>query len=139
VWAGEAACDLASDHDGRLPLHWLPEVERERVLADGDDPCGGGGEVIGETAIGGLHNASKYEYCLNCLNWLLTRPAGMPFVNVRPTMFDVPAWSTPFMETCVSERLPWARTAARHSFAKYPGNEDYGPLMAEFAALQSDG
>jgi len=32
----------------------------------------------------------------------------MPFVNVRPTMFDVPAWSTPFMETCVSERLPWA-------------------------------
>jgi hypothetical protein len=63
----------------------------------------------------------------------------MPFVNVRPTMFDVPAWSTPFMETWVSERLPWARTAARHSFAKYPGNEDYGPLMAEFAALQSDG
>ncbi|MEY4784877.1 MAG: hypothetical protein RIR41_2812, partial [Pseudomonadota bacterium] len=97
-----------------------------------------GVEVIGETAIGGLHNASKYEYCPNCLNWLLTRPAGMPFVNVRPTMFDVPAWSTPFMETCVSERLPWARTAARHSFAKYPGNEDYGPLMAEFAALQSD-
>ena len=98
-----------------------------------------GVEVIGETAIGGLHNASKYEYCPNCLNWLLTRPAGMPFVNVRPTMFDVPAWSTPFMETWVSERLPWARTAARHSFAKYPGNEDYGPLMAEFAALQSDG
>jgi hypothetical protein len=43
------------------------------------------------------------------------------------------------METWVSERLPWARTAARHSFAKYPGNEDYGPLMAEIAALQSDG
>jgi len=97
-----------------------------------------GFEVIGETAIGGLHNESKYEYCPNCLNWLLTRPAGMPFVNVRPTMFDVPAWSTPFMETFVSERLLWARTAARHSFAKYPRNEAYGPLIAEFAALQSD-
>ena len=95
-------------------------------------------EVIGETAIGALHGESTYEYCPRCLNWLLTRPAGLPFVNVRPTMFEVEAWSTPFIESHISERLPWARTAARHSFAKFPDPEHYGPLMAEYAA-QADG
>jgi hypothetical protein len=93
-----------------------------------------GVEVIGATAIGGLHGESRYEYCPNCLNWLITRPAGMPFVNVRPTMFDAPAWSTPFIETCASERLEWARTPARHSFAMYPPADSYGSLMAEYAA-----
>jgi len=93
-----------------------------------------GVEVIGDTAIGALHNASKYEYCPNCLNWLITRPAGMPFVNVRPTMFNVLAWSTPFMETCASDKLAWAKTSARHSYAQYPPEADYGPLMAEYAA-----
>ena len=93
-----------------------------------------GVEVIGATAIGALHGPSSYEYCPNCLNWLLTRPAGMPFVNVRPTMFDIPEWSTPFMETCVSEKLLWAKTAAQHSFDQYPAADDYGPLMAAYAA-----
>lgn len=93
-----------------------------------------GVEVIGETAIGGLHNESKYEYCPNCLNWLFTRPAGMPFVNVRPAMFDVPAWSTPFMETCTSEKLPWATTSAVHRFDRYPAETDYGRLMQDYAA-----
>jgi hypothetical protein len=92
-----------------------------------------GVEVIGETAIGGLHNESKYEYCPNCLNWLITRPAGMPFVNVRPTMFNVPAWSTPFMETCAGDKLPWAKTSARHSYDRYPPEADYGRLMQEYA------
>ena len=91
-------------------------------------------EVMGETAIGALHGESKYEYCPRCLNWLLTRPAGIPFVNIRPTMFGVAAWSTPFIESYVSERLPWARTAARHSFASLPDPELYGPLTAEYAA-----
>jgi hypothetical protein len=91
-------------------------------------------QVIGETAIGALHGEAKYEYCPRCLNWLLTRPAGIPFVNVRPTVFDVPEWSTPFIESYVGERLPWARTTARHSFAQFPGPETYGPLMAEYAA-----
>lgn len=93
-----------------------------------------GVEVIGETAIGALHNASRYEYCPHCLNWLITRPAGMPFVNVRPTMFDVPAWSTPFMETCAGEKLSWATTAAVHSYERYPPEADYGRLMQEYAA-----
>jgi len=93
-----------------------------------------GVEVVGETAIGALHGESKYEYCARCLNWLLTRPASVSFVNIRPTMFDVPAWSTPFIESFVSEKLPWAKTSAVHSFDKFPGPADYGPLMQAYAA-----
>lgn len=95
-----------------------------------------GFEVIrGELAVGALHGASQYLYCQNCLNWLFTRPAGLDaFVNVRPTMFDVPAWATPFIETCTSEKLRWASTSARHSFEQYPPMDRYGSLMAEYAA-----
>lgn len=93
-----------------------------------------GVEVIGETAVGALHGASKYEYCPRCLNWLLTRPAGIPFVSVRPTMFDLPAWSTPFIESFASEKLPWVTTSAKHSFDKFPATDQYGKLIAEYAA-----
>ena len=89
----------------------------------------------GEPAIGALHGSSKYFYCPNCLNWLFTRPAGMDaFVNVRPTMFDVPAWSTPFIESFVSEKLPWAATSAKYSFDRFPPPDQYGKLVAEYAA-----
>ena len=88
----------------------------------------------GEPQIGALHGPSQYWYCPRCLNWLYTAPAGVPFVNVRATMFDVPAWSTPFIESFVSEKIPWATTAARHSFEKFPAPDRYEPLMREYAA-----
>lgn len=90
-------------------------------------------EVEGKTQIGALHGANPYHYCPNCLNWLYTGLSGAPFVNVRPTMFDVPAWSTPFIESYVTEKLQWATTSARHSFAKFPEPDQYGQLMAEYA------
>lgn len=89
--------------------------------------------VEGKTQIGALHGANPYHYCSNCLNWLYTGLSRAPFVNVRPTMFDVPAWSTPFIESYVTEKLPWATTSARHSFAKFPEPDQYGQLMAEYA------
>ncbi|MDP3735765.1 MAG: GFA family protein [Hyphomonadaceae bacterium] len=98
-------------------------------------PSAGFAVVKGEPAIGALHGASKYLYCPNCLNWLFTRPAGMDaFVNVRPTMFDVPAWSTPFIETCTSEKLSWASTAAKQSFDRFPAPDQYGKLIADYSA-----
>jgi len=90
--------------------------------------------IAGQTQVGALHGDNPYHYCPNCLNWLYTGLADAPFVNVRPTMFDAPAWSTPFIESYVSERLPWAKTSAKHSFARFPAMEDYGPLMAAYAA-----
>lgn len=97
-------------------------------------PVDGFEVIAGQTQIGALHGANPYHYCPSCLNWLYTSLSGAPFVNVRPTMFDVPAWSTPFIESYITEKLPWARTSARHSFAQFPAMEDYGRLMAEFAA-----
>jgi hypothetical protein len=94
-----------------------------------------GFEVIkGKPQVGALHGESGYYFCPKCLNWLYTTPTGVPFVNIRPSLFDVPLWSTPFIESYVSEKLPWARTGARHSFEKYPTPDRYGPLMAEYAA-----
>jgi hypothetical protein len=88
----------------------------------------------GEPAIGALHGASRYFYCPNCLNWLFTRPAGMDaFVNVRPTMFGVIEWSTPFIESFTSEKLPWAKTSAVYSYDRFPAPADYGRLMQEYA------
>lgn len=97
-------------------------------------PADGFELIKGKTQIGALHGDNPYHYCAKCLNWLYTSLASAPFVNVRPTMFDVPAWSTPFIESYVDEKLSWATTSARHGFAKFPEAHQYGPLMAEYAA-----
>jgi len=102
-------------------------------------PAAGFELIAGKTKIGALHGAIPYIYCANCLNWLYTELSSAPFVNVRSTMFDVPAWSTPFIESNVGEKLAWATTPAKRSFEKFPDPHQYGPLMAEFAALQASG
>lgn len=99
-------------------------------------PAAGFELVSGETRIGALHRDNPYVYCANCLNWLYTELKSAPFVNVRSPMFDVPAWSTPFIETSVGEKLPWVTTPAKHSFVKFPEPHQYGALVAEYAALQ---
>jgi hypothetical protein len=55
------------------------------------------------------------------------------FVNVRSTMLDGQHWKEPFIETCTAEKLPWAATSARHSFAAFPPPDRYPGLIAEFA------
>ena len=90
--------------------------------------------IKGTPQVGALHREHKYMYCPYCLNWLYTAPAGMPFVNIRPVHFNVPQWSIPFAETMAIEMLPWANTPARHKFDRYPPPDQYGPLMAEYAA-----
>jgi hypothetical protein len=65
---------------------------------------------------------------------MFTRPHGVDqFINVRPTMFDDATWFVPFIETYMSEKLPWATTPARHSFEKFPQRADYARLVAEYA------
>ncbi len=93
-------------------------------------------EVFGpEPVIGGLHGEIRHFFCPHCLSWLFTRFEAMgPFVNVRSTMLDDAEALTPFIETCTSEKLPWAQTPARHSYPQFPPMEDFPKLMAEFAA-----
>ncbi|MDB5453168.1 MAG: putative glutathione-dependent formaldehyde-activating enzyme, partial [Caulobacteraceae bacterium] len=65
----------------------------------------------GDLVIGGLHGPQAHHYfCPYCMSWMFTRPEGLDFVNLRPTMLDDPAWYSPFAETYTSEKLPWATT-----------------------------
>ena len=94
-----------------------------------------GFEVIkGEPVVGALHGKDPYMFCSRCKNWLFTGIANGAFVNVRPALFDVPQWSTPFVESCVTEKLPWATTPAKYSFEKFPPPDQYAKLTAEYAA-----
>lgn len=98
-------------------------------------PSGAFEVIQGEPVIGGLHGVHKHFFCPHCKSWLFTRPAGLDFlVNLRPTMLDDLSYCTPFIETYADERLPWATTPARHTFAKLPEMEAYAGLMQEFAA-----
>jgi hypothetical protein len=69
------------------------------------------------------------------MSWMFTHPEGLDwFVNVRPTTLDDLSWFAPFIETWTSEKLPWAKTPAVHSFAALPAFEDYEGLVRDYAA-----
>lgn len=98
-------------------------------------PNGGFAVTAGDPVLGGLKGGTRHYFCPDCLTWMFTRPEGFDaFVNVRPTMLDDATWFVPFIDTCRAEGLPWARTPARHSYDHFPPPEDFGRLLAEFAA-----
>jgi hypothetical protein len=69
------------------------------------------------------------------MSWLFTRPDGFDsFVNIRLTMLDDPSPYPPYIETCTSEKLPWATTPAVKSFEKFPPLEAYEGLASDYAA-----
>lgn len=90
--------------------------------------------LTGEPVVGGLHGPSRHLFCGHCMTWMFTRPEGMDaFVNLRPSVLDDRTWFEPFIETYVSEKLPWASTPAVHSFSKFPDPGDYERLLSGFA------
>lgn len=98
-------------------------------------PADGFRLITGDPVIGGLHGASRHYFCPSCMSWLFTRPEGIEaFVNVRSTLLDERNWDVSFIETCTSEKLPWASTPAKHSYERFPPPEDYETLVAEYCA-----
>lgn len=98
-------------------------------------PADGFEVIAGEPVIGGLHGASRHYFCPHCLTWMFTRPEGMDwFVNLRPTMLDDTQGIAPFIETFTSEKLPFAKTGAVHSYETFPPMEAYEGLVQEFNA-----
>ena len=92
----------------------------------------------GEPIIGALHGPNRHYFCDYCLSWLFTRPDGVDFfVNVRSPMINDSEWVVPFIETYTEEKLSWATTTARHSFAKFPPADMYERLMGEYAEVLS--
>lgn len=92
--------------------------------------------LTGSPVKGGIKGPQlEHYFCPDCMTWVFTRIVGVTdFINVRPTMFDDPKWSRPFIETMTADRLPWAQTPAVHSYAGFPPVEDFPRLMQEFAA-----
>ena len=91
--------------------------------------------TLGETVIGGIHGPTRHYHCDYCKSWLYTAPDNVAdFVNVRSTLFDHPRVERPFVETFVSEALPWARTSAKHGYDKLPAMDEWPMLMQQFAA-----
>ncbi|MGV1837488.1 GFA family protein [Rhizobium rhizogenes] len=88
----------------------------------------------GEPVIGGMRDEKlKHYFCPSCMSWMFTRLEGLDwFVNLRPTMLDDASWLTPFVETWTSEKLPWAATPAKHSYAALPTMEDFEVLTKEY-------
>lgn len=95
--------------------------------------------TAGAPVLGGLRGGTRHYFCPDCMSWMFTRPEGVDqFVNLRPAMLDDPSWCVPFIETCTREALPWARTPAPHRYAGFPPMEEFGPLLAAFAAWSAD-
>lgn len=92
--------------------------------------------VDGEAVKGGLHGPTLDHYfCAHCKSWMFTRIVGLDtFVNVRPTMFDDPKWSRPFIETMTRDKLSWVTTPAEFSYEAFPPMEDLQTLMDAFSA-----
>jgi hypothetical protein len=98
-------------------------------------PIDGFEVIAGSTVVGGMHAEPEHHHCDWCKSWVFTRlPPEMPFVNVRATMLDDVTWFAPFIESYTSEKLAWAQTGARRSFAKSPEPHDYEGLMADYRA-----
>lgn len=91
--------------------------------------------TAGEPVLGGARTEGlEHNFCPACMSWLFTRPKAIgPFVNVRTTMLDDPSGLEPFIETQTAEKFPWAVTPATRSFDRFPGPDDFGALMAEYA------
>jgi hypothetical protein len=89
----------------------------------------------GTPVIGGLHGPTRHYFCPHCMSWMFTRAEGLDwFVNIRTPLLDDARWTTPFVETCASEKLPWASTPAVHSFPDIPPLDAYQGLVAEYQA-----
>jgi hypothetical protein len=96
-------------------------------------PSNGFATTKGEPVVGGLHGTTRHFFCPHCMSWMFTRPDGFDFINVRATMLDDSSGFSPFIETYLSERLPWATTPAPHKFAKFPSLQEYKGLIEKYA------
>jgi hypothetical protein len=97
-------------------------------------PAAGFAVTAGEPVIGGLRGSTRHFFCPYCMSWMFTRAEGLDqFVNLRPSMLDDHGWFVPLIEVWTREKLPWAATPARHSFATQPELHEYAPFVEEFA------
>jgi len=72
------------------------------------------------------------------MSWVFTRPPGMDwFVNVRASLLDDADLFAPYIETCVKEKLSWARTPAVLSYDSFPPLEEFPKVIEAYASRAS--
>ncbi len=90
--------------------------------------------TAGEPVIGGWRGPNQHYFCPHCYSWIYTMPASLRgMLSVRSAMLDRTGGFRPFIQTFVSESLPWARLPTAHSFERYPAAEQFPSLLTEFA------
>jgi hypothetical protein len=87
----------------------------------------------GEPEISWSASEHSHYFCPRCKNWMFLRIAGADLVNLRATMLDDHCWFAPYVEIFAGNKAPWVSTAAPHSFADMPGDEDFEALITSFA------
>jgi hypothetical protein len=99
-------------------------------------PADGFEVTSGKPVLGGLRGAvSHHHHCPACLTWVFTRAEGFDwFVNLRASVLDDHGWFQPYIELYTDEKLPWAATGARHSYATSPEMAEFQKLMEAYAA-----
>ena len=55
-------------------------------------------------------------------------------ILLRASMLDELGWSTSFIESWRSEKLPWVTTRGVHGFESFAAFEDYDELAKDFTA-----
>ena len=99
-------------------------------------PSDGFAVTKGDPVIGGLRGPqSRHHHCPSCLSWLFTRNEGMEwFVNLRAPVLDDHRWYEPYVELWTDEKLPWASTGARRSYATVPEMAEFETLMEGYSS-----
>ena len=91
--------------------------------------------VSGDVVRGGMKTGPNHSFCPECLSWLYTVPEGLEdYVNVRSSLFDDAAAHRPFIECWTNEGLGWANGGAERTYESVPADEEFGELMAAYAA-----
>ncbi|MEM8869415.1 MAG: GFA family protein [Pseudomonadota bacterium] len=76
----------------------------------------------------------KHYFCPRCMTWMYSRVEGVRSrVNLRPTLLDDPSWFKPFVETMTKDKLPWAVTAAIHTYQAFPLPDEFEDLLVKYA------
>ncbi|WP_152046831.1 GFA family protein [Aureimonas psammosilenae] len=88
----------------------------------------------GETGPIGADPAAGHQGCIRCASWVFTRPPGLgDIVVVRSSLFEDAAAFAPFVESFLSEKLPFVARVAPHGFDRFPEPKEFPHLIAAYA------
>jgi len=86
----------------------------------------------GDLVLGALHGPVQQCHCDNCKAWVVTKPPGAPFYNLKAATLDDHSWFVPFVDMQLAEGYAWAKTPAQHGFDGFPKADDFRNLVAAF-------